>query len=259
MKRYPILTFHSVDDSDAVISLSPGDFRRIAAELAGAGWRGCTVSELFAARAAGAADRLVALTFDDGYGSVATQAAPVLDDLGFRATVLAVTGRCGADNAWPGQPASVPRMPLMGWDELGTLLAGGWEVASHCVEHLPLTTLTDDAIEEQLGTATEQIGRRLGVAVPLMAYPYGAHDARVRALVARHHDAALGVRLKAATDADLDEPYAIPRIDAYYLRTLSARRALESPIGRGYLALRRWARRFRSPDWTSVSEERGAK
>jgi peptidoglycan/xylan/chitin deacetylase (PgdA/CDA1 family) len=251
VSRFPILTFHSIDDSGSVISMSPARFRAVMTELAAAGWRGCTVSELVGDGAA--PERRFAISFDDGYASVAAVVAPVLSDLGFSATVFAITGRAGGDNAWPGQPEWVPRMPLLDWDGLGGLSERGWEIASHCVDHLPLPTLSDEQVEEQLSRAVAEIGGRLGVEVPLMAYPYGAHDARVRRLVARHHRAALGVRLKVASTADLATRYDIPRVDAYYLRRFPPRLLLHSSLGRGYLSLRRWGRRFRSRDWNAAT------
>jgi len=249
MSRYPVLTFHSIDQSTAPISMPPAEFATVMRQLAAAGWQGVTLSEALARWSAGEAARCFGISFDDGYESVRAVALPLLRELGFRATVFVITDRCGGDNAWAGQPGSIPRMPLLGWEGLEALIAAGWEIGSHGTDHRPFTALDDAAVIGQLEGALEAVERHLGVEMPLIAYPYGAHDARVRQLVRRFHRAAFGVRLAAASSAELAAADAIPRIDAYYLRSFSPRLGIGSPLGRAYLAFRRWARLLRGSDW----------
>ena len=90
--------------------MPPPNFRRIAENLAATGWRGCTVSEGLAAHKADpGTQRLVALSFDDGYLNVLEEALPTLQDLGFTATVFVIAGRCGQDNRCPGNHRRSPR------------------------------------------------------------------------------------------------------------------------------------------------------
>lgn len=244
--RFPIITFHSLDDSGSVISMPPRRFARIVDELAGAGWRGCSVSEALTAwRVGDRRPRRVALSFDDGYRNLLDEALPRLRDAGFSATVFVVAGRCGKDNRWPGQPSSIPTLELLDWRQLEQLLAAGWEVGSHGLDHLTLPTLSRERAARELRDARSLLQQRLGCEVPLFAYPYGALDANVRALAREVYDGACGTRLALATAADLADPFEMPRLDAYYLRGFSAAKAIDSAIGRGYLALRRWARQAR--------------
>ena len=249
MRRYPVLTFHSIDPGAAPISMPPAEFEGIMRQLAGAGWQGVTLSEALSRWSTGDDARCFGISFDDGYETVRSVALPVLRELGFRATVFVITGRCGGDNAWAGQPASIPRMSLLDWKGLAELIAADWEVASHGTDHRPFTDLDDAEVIAQLEGALDAVQRNLGVGMPLMAYPYGAHDDRVRRLVRQFHAAAFGVRLAAAGAADLAAADAIPRIDSYSLRAFPPRLALGSPLGSAYLALRRWARLLRRPDW----------
>jgi peptidoglycan/xylan/chitin deacetylase (PgdA/CDA1 family) len=244
--KFPIITFHSLDDSGSVISMSPRRFARIIDELAAAGWRGCSVSEALAAwRAGGHRPRRVGLSFDDAYRNLLDEALPLLRDAGFSATVFVVAGRCGKDNRWPGQPSSIPRLELLDWRQLEQLLAAGWEVGSHGLDHLTLPALSRERAARELRDARDLLQQRLGCEVPLFAYPYGALDATVLDLARELYDGACGTRLALATTADLADPYELPRLDAYYLRGFSAIKAIDSMIGRGYLTLRRWARQAR--------------
>jgi peptidoglycan/xylan/chitin deacetylase (PgdA/CDA1 family) len=254
--KFPIITFHSLDDSGSVISMPPRRFARIVQEISAAGWLGCSVSEALAAwRVGDHRPRRVALSFDDGYRNLLDEALPVLRDAGFNATVFVVAGRCGKDNRWPGQPSSIPRLELLDWKQLEQLLAAGWEIGSHGVDHLTLPALTRERAARELRDARELLQQRLGCDVPVFAYPYGALDATVRELAREVYDGACGTRLALATAADLADPFELPRLDAYYLRGFSATKAIDSAIGRGYLTLRRWARqaRQRRPGSTTTS------
>jgi len=242
----PILTFHSVDDSGSVISLSPGEFGHVVEDLAEAGWRGCTVSEALAAwQKPSRHQRLVAFSFDDGYRNLLDAALPVMRGVGFTGTVFAVAGRCGGDNRWPGQPDSIPAMPLLDWPDLEALLAAGWEVGSHGLDHRALPALAPQELQGELEDSRALLEDRLATNVPLFAYPYGAHNDAVREQARNAYDAACGTRLALASQNAVRHPFDLPRIDAYYLRGFSAVQAIDSVLGRGYLAVRRIGRRLR--------------
>lgn len=244
--RFPIITFHSIDDSGSVISTPRAGLARIVEDLATAGWRGCTLSDALAAwRRGDGGERLVALSFDDGYRNVLRHALPLLSDAGFSATVFVITERCGEDNLWAGQDAAIPAMELLGWPELDELLSAGWEVGAHGCRHLALPPLSREQVRRELRQARDILERRLSVDVPLFAYPYGAHDDTVRELARDVYEGACGTRLALATPADLRAPFELPRIDAYYLRGFAVTDAIDSFIGRGYLAVRRWGRALR--------------
>ena len=246
MSRLPVLMLHSIDRSGSVVSTSPEVFATAMDDLAREGWRVRSLSGALDAWKSGDRERVVALSFDDGYLNLRDEAAPVLRRLGFSATVFVIVDRCGDDNRWPGQAGWVPTAPLLDWPDLERLQRDGWEIASHGLGHRPLTTLTKRECVEELEASRRILEQRLGRPVPLFAYPYGVHDESVRALAGEHYEAAFGVDLRAAHAADLAEATQIPRIDAHYLRGWSWPMALGSTVGRGYLAFRRLAGRLRS-------------
>ena len=67
-----ILTYHSIDDSGSVISVSPAQFRRHMQILTEKRIRVVPLRDVQATPGA------VALTFDDGYRNLVEHAAPVL-------------------------------------------------------------------------------------------------------------------------------------------------------------------------------------
>src|SRR5204862_10841 len=76
-------------------------------------------------------DGLVAITFDDGFASVARTAWPLLAERGLTATVFCVAGYLGGANDWPTQATGAPRLPLADAASLTALAAEGVELGAH--------------------------------------------------------------------------------------------------------------------------------
>ena len=155
--KIPIITYHAIGDGPAPLWTSMEGFRRQLAALAKAGYASVTVSALAEKEAAQEPPRRAfAITFDDGYESV-LNARPLLEDLGFNATLYVVSNFAGSDNRWPGQPGHVPPARLLDWEAIGALAAGGWELGSHSKSHPRLSTLDDDQVDDEMARSREEI------------------------------------------------------------------------------------------------------
>jgi len=248
--RLPILTYHSFDESGSPISVAPATFRRHLARLHAAGYIALPLSEALE-RAGGptrrqpapARERVVALTFDDGYAAVYRYALPLLADYGWRATVFPVTDYLDRDNAWPGQPAFVPPARLLAWEELRELASLGWEVGAHSRTHPDLTRLDDRALTEEVIGAKAVLEHRLGQPVQAFAYPYGRCDRRVRAAVHTAYRVACTTVMGVARGTS--DRYAIERLDMWYFSRAPLDGLLASPWMEPYAALCRAGRRGR--------------
>ena len=109
-------------------------------------------------------NKVIYLTFDDGPWVPYTE--QILDTLAtYNATAtFFVVGEMA--NVYP--------------DLIRKIKTAGHAIGNHTYRHPKLTTLTDEAIREQLSSTTEVVGRsRMGAC---MRPPYGATDARVRAV-----------------------------------------------------------------------------
>lgn len=235
-----VLTFHGVDGSGSVLSVRPDTLASLVAGLRRSGHAIVPLIELLDGPAH---ERRVALTFDDGFRSVAQAALPVLSEAGVTATLFLVTGAVGSDNRWPGQPPGMPVFPMLDWDGVEALHGAGWQIESHGASHADLRTLGDAALDEDLGRAQAEIERRLGRRPDVFAYPYGYLDERVVACARRHHAWAVTTRM-ASLDAASD-PHRVPRIDAYYLQPAWLHGRLDRVAGRLWLAGRRRLRALR--------------
>jgi peptidoglycan/xylan/chitin deacetylase (PgdA/CDA1 family) len=242
----PILTYHSLDESGSVISLSPAVFRRQMAAFARRGFRIVPLGELLDAWSGKTAlpARPLVVTFDDAFRGVLEHAAPVLADLGARVTVFAVAGYVGRTNDWPTQPAGVPRLPLCSWAELRELGQVA-EIGAHGFDHRPLGEgLDSGALMREVHDSRRALEDGLGAAVTSFAYPYGIHGPTAREAVRAHYRAACGVTLKKASPGD--DRHDLGRIDAYYLRPRAATLAFGTPMGELYLSVRALGRSLRA-------------
>jgi peptidoglycan/xylan/chitin deacetylase (PgdA/CDA1 family) len=187
----------------------------------------------------------VALTFDDGFANFATEAAPLLRERGLPATVFVVTGRVGGDNRWRGhQDHGIPVLPLLGWDDLGKLHASGFTLGAHTRTHANLLTLGEAEVAEELGTGAEEMQRRLGERPKGFAYPYGAVDAAVAQISARHYQWACTTEFRSVANGD--PMTLLPRLDAWYFKEPDRLTRWGTPRFRAWLWQRRQLRRARA-------------
>jgi peptidoglycan/xylan/chitin deacetylase (PgdA/CDA1 family) len=188
--------------------------------------------------------RPVVLTFDDGFANFVEHAAPVLSELGFRATIFAVSGRCGRTNDWPHQAPAIPRLPLLSWSQLAEMVTAGFEIGAHSVTHRPLTEITPAEAEREIVESKERIEEELGRPVKTFAYPFGMFTRTHCEIVRKHFRGACSVKLgKAKRESDRHQ---LPRLDIYYLRRPVLFQLFETLPGKAYLALRGAGRSIRA-------------
>jgi peptidoglycan/xylan/chitin deacetylase (PgdA/CDA1 family) len=180
-----VLCYHAVSERwPAPLSVTPRAFERQLRLLSRSGFKAATFG--WAVKHP-SVPRTVAVTFDDAYRSVIELARPILDDVGFPATVFVPTDYPasperpmawdGIEN-WLGGPHEHELRP-MSWEELAVLADAGWEIGSHTCSHRRLTSLGDVDLARELGESRSMLAERLGRRCETLAYPYGDHDERV--------------------------------------------------------------------------------
>jgi peptidoglycan/xylan/chitin deacetylase (PgdA/CDA1 family) len=212
-KTMPALMYHSVSAIGGPLRDLAVPPKRLAEQLTAlsdAGYRLVGLSEALDLLAAGTPDRLVAVTFDDGYRNFLTEGVPVLAAAGARATLYASVGHLGEHAGWLG-PWSPDFGRMLTWAELAEVAAAGVEVGNHSLIHHPLDVLPPAQLRDEVVRARDELQQRLGVAVRSFAYPHGYHGRRVRDVVAAAgHDNATEVGRRLHTPRD--RRYAVPRL-----------------------------------------------
>lgn len=239
-----ILTYHSISAEDSPLAVAPEMFRQQMEWLA-LNTRVVSLGEFVGHFSAGRAlpPRSVVLTFDDGYADFFSAAAPVMHRLGLPAAVFLPTAYCGKTNAWPGQPGWVKPRPLMSWDQVKRLAAQGVAFGAHSRTHPALDNVSAERMEEEIAGSRADVAAATGQPAEFFCYPYGRWNAQVREVTRRHFRAACSTAAGVVEpDADL---FALPRVDAHYVREMKWFARLFTPAFPRYLKTRRWIRRLR--------------
>ena len=209
-----ILTYHSIDRSGSPISISPEDFDDHVRWFASGRVRVVSLEDLMTLPANTDA---VALTFDDGFESFATEAWPRLRVHGLTAALFVVSNHVGGFNDWGSdQGRTVPRLRLLDWEALARLGLEGVELGAHSRTHPDLTRLHDIAAVEEMERSSDEIRQHTGCTPRMFAYPFGRATPRIASLAE--------VRFQWAVTTDLrwlrplETAMLLPRLDAYYFQ-----------------------------------------
>lgn len=112
---------------------------------------------------------LTALTFDDGYRDLFTTAYPLMLDVACPFVLyLSTSFIAGSDDGAVSPPDALT------WSDIEEMLASGlMTLGAHTHTHPDLRSLSEEEVEDELGTSDDIIERRLGLKPRHFAYPYG--------------------------------------------------------------------------------------
>lgn len=206
--RVPILMYHHV----AVTP--PGGFekytvmtRAFAAQMRWLGqmrYTPVTLDRLIAARQGEQLlpPRPILITFDDGFQECIEQALPIMQQYGMSAIFYLVAGLMGRTSEWLKRERNV-ELELANWQTVRQLLAAGFQCGAHSLTHPHLTELTETACRRELLEARKVMEQNLGQEITHLAYPFGASNARVRALtIESGYRTACSVEIGLSTERD---------------------------------------------------------
>lgn len=125
--------------------------------------------------------RYFCITFDDGFKSCLTGAAPILAERNIPAVFYVVTGLVG--RSLPPDDATARRvfgfkgkdtaLDFLSWDDCRALMESGMTIGSHSHTHAALAELEADAAATEMRESKAAIERELGVACHHFCTPYG--------------------------------------------------------------------------------------
>lgn len=164
----PVLMYHHIGSWPSPYSVSAANFAAQLAWLQANGYQAVTLRQVVAAFSGPVAlpAKPVAISIDDGYDDAATTARDLLKQFHMTATFFIPT--------WQTRLSAVT---------LRAMDKEGFDIEAHSRTHPDLTTLSDAAAWSEIKGSKDDLERILGHSVDLFAYPYGAENARIVALV----------------------------------------------------------------------------
>lgn len=169
----PILLYHAVGEPVEIewppsLILPASLFEAHLQYLTKEGYKVVSVEELVSLlENGGNLDKVVAMSFDDGYRNNHTDALPLLKKYNAKASFYVVHRDIG-------------KTIYMDNDSLIELLANGMEIGSHTINHAPLALIDPKYLPWEVGSAKKFIEKNLdGYILKGIAYPNGGYNAKV--------------------------------------------------------------------------------
>jgi peptidoglycan/xylan/chitin deacetylase (PgdA/CDA1 family) len=177
-KPVPILMYHVIANApdtaaNPELFVKPIRFRAEMAALAKHGYQAISLTQLYSAwkRGGEIPEKPVVVSFDDGYRGDYTDAMPIL-----------------AEHHWPGvlnlELGSIESGELTN-AMVARMIDAGWELASHTIHHLDLTSLRGADLSEEVSGSRTLLRKRFKVPVDFFCYPAGRFNERAVAAVQR--------------------------------------------------------------------------
>jgi poly-beta-1,6-N-acetyl-D-glucosamine N-deacetylase len=125
-------------------------------------------------------DYTVAITFDDAYLSVYTEAFPILREFNWPFSIFVTTGLVETNSSL-----------YANWNQIREMAEAGATIANHTVNHPYFLDREPgesesawlESIGEEIRSAEEKISQETGQSHRLLAYPYGEYEPRIQTLV----------------------------------------------------------------------------
>lgn len=111
----------------------------------------------------------VAITIDDAYRSVYTEAWPRLRDAKLPFTLFVAT-----------DPVDQGLANFMTWDQIREIKAAGGIIGHHTASHLRMVDASVEVITQEIRKASSRYSKELGGVPQVFAYPYGEANLEVR-------------------------------------------------------------------------------
>ena len=146
----------------------------------------------------------VAVTFDDGYKSTLTLAAPILSSLGIPFHVFVTKSYIEGDDPRFLQSAEIKELSAL----------PGVTVGVHGVSHQRLTSLNPQQVRDELAHSRDWLEQLTGRSVTSMSYPHGDFNPEVLE-IAKSCGFKTAACSRIGTFTDTHQAFAIPRIDIW--------------------------------------------
>ncbi len=222
---HAILTYHSLDEHNTIVSTPPWVFGVHMSHLKSQGFHVTSLRALIDCLKHGSSlpERTVFLTFDDGLENTYTVAFPILEALGFRATVFLATDYIGQKARWY-TDAGIPALPMLTWNHINEMKRHGIDFQAHTCSHPHLPQISYQEAKEEMRSSKEVIEHQLGHPVEFFAYPFGEYTPALKELAR-----SLGFVGACTTEVGLfhpsDDRYAIKRMGLNYTRSTTTAQA----------------------------------
>ncbi|MCJ1995042.1 polysaccharide deacetylase family protein [Lactococcus piscium] len=172
--KFPILMYHHIADvvNGNTLFVPANEFKMEMTALKNAGYYTLSPDEAYRVLTTNEkpADKIVWVTFDDGYKNAQETAVPILTELGMKGSFFIITGMIGNEDKMADSGLlAIKSNPLM-------------SLGSHTVNHLDLQYATQDVATKELVESKQYLDSLLQQDTSVICYPSGRYNEQTPAL-----------------------------------------------------------------------------
>lgn len=172
--QFPILMYHHIADvvNGNTLFVPANEFKMEMTALKKAGYYTLSPDEAYRVLTTNEkpADKIVWVTFDDGYKNAQETAVPILTELGMKGSFFIITGMIGNEDKMADSGLlAIKSNPLM-------------SLGSHTVNHLDLQYATQDVATKELVESKQYLDSLLQQDTSVICYPSGRYNEQTPAL-----------------------------------------------------------------------------
>lgn len=162
-----ILTYHNVTNkTDNYFSIKISEFEKQIKLLSDLNYKSINIEEIFSKTEVNNKEKIIYLTFDDGYKEVFRNAIPILKRYKFNATFFITTNYISNDI----------NSKYMSWDEVRILKKSGFKLGLHSHSHRMLSKLNFEELKKDIYLSKKNFYEQLGFNTNLFSIPFGKKD-----------------------------------------------------------------------------------
>ena len=202
----PILTYHSFDYGEGLLSVAPENFEKQMRYLKNKHYNVISFGELVEGikNRRSFARNTVVITIDDGYKNNFTYAYPILKKYGFPAIIFLITNNIRTNAGF------------LNWDEVKEMSRNNISFGGHTKNHVYLPSVyKTDVLWNEVAGSKKAIEKHIGIPIDYFCYPLGGFTEEAEMFVKR-----AGYKGACVTNRGFD---ILNKIDLYELNRISIR------------------------------------
>jgi len=166
--KVPVLLYHSINENMDNNEIDILEFEKQILYLKNNNYDSISISQIEPNN-----KNQIILTFDDGYKDIISLVLPILKKYNFKAICFIVSNHIGKYNLWDANKNNFKKKELLNKSDLVEWLNNGMMIGSHSHNHLDLTKLDNQALEEEILTSKKILEDTFSTSITDFCYPFG--------------------------------------------------------------------------------------
>ncbi|MDA3871489.1 MAG: polysaccharide deacetylase family protein [Candidatus Marinimicrobia bacterium] len=183
MKEIPILAYHKISPQFefGLTTISPKSFEKQMEFLQQKGYVGCSLRDYLQ----DPQQNKFVITFDDAYENIYQYALPILNKLGFTASIFVIVNFIGKYNSWDVNLFGI-KFKHATQSQLQKLCDSNWEICSHSLSHKALINLTNEQIVNEIKNSKIDLDKMFNVKIDSFGFPFGYYNRSIIKILKEH-------------------------------------------------------------------------